>query len=58
MSLLASPTGHLTNLSTVSAVPYGAGWLVPMFPRAAVAVMSLLDNPSGHLTNLSSGRAD
>ena len=37
MSLLASPTGHLTNLSTAPAAPNGAGRLVPLFPKAADA---------------------
>ena len=38
MSLLASPTGHLTNLSTVPAVPDREGMhVVPLFPAASDA---------------------
>ena len=35
MSLLSSPTGHLTNLSTVSGTGSGGGHRVALFPSAA-----------------------
>ena len=35
MSLLSSPTGHLTNLSTVPAMPDGDDHVVALFPSAA-----------------------
>ena len=35
MSLLSSPTGHRTNLSTVPGEPDGGENVVPLFPAAA-----------------------
>ena len=37
MSLLESPTDHLTNLSTVPAVPEDGVYSVPLFPAAGDA---------------------
>ncbi len=37
MSLLESPRGHLTNLSTVPAIPADGVWRVPLFPASSVA---------------------
>ena len=45
MSLLASPTGHITNLSTVPRQPGATAHRVPLFPAAAAADATVDERP-------------